>query len=238
MKLVKQHVNIIKVTRVPLLKWLVILCTVPVKSLDTPTHSRAFLYIVLFVLHCRIIVKTSKSWNNTWNHVVTKKTVKQIQIYFRFFKVATLCLMTALHTLFILSTIFMRNAFSLELVPTYAEHLLAAFPSLCSPTHPKPSTLGWGRVIVEARSSDAALHHPHWSNSPYTAWRCVLDHCPVEKHMIVPLNWIFCMFTVAFNFQPPISGYGYMLNFFNWLCMMKAYCWSYKWRKHILKSMN
>ena len=29
-------------------------------------------------------------------------------------------------------------------------------------------------VIVEARSSDAALHHsPSWSNSPYTAWRCV-----------------------------------------------------------------
>jgi hypothetical protein len=28
--------------------------------------------------------------NNTWNHVVTKKIVKQIKIYFRFFKVATL----------------------------------------------------------------------------------------------------------------------------------------------------
>ena len=27
---------------------------------------------------------------------------------------------------------------------------------------------------MEARSSDAALHHsPSWSNSPYTAWRCV-----------------------------------------------------------------
>jgi hypothetical protein len=25
---------------------------------------------------------------------------------------------------------------------TYAEHLLAAFPSLCGPTHPKPSQLG------------------------------------------------------------------------------------------------
>uniref|UniRef100_A0A4W5JQD5 Troponin I, fast skeletal muscle n=1 Tax=Hucho hucho TaxID=62062 RepID=A0A4W5JQD5_9TELE len=30
--------------------------------------------------------------------------------------------------------------------------------------------------IVEARSSDAELHHfPSWSNSPYTAWKCV---CP------------------------------------------------------------
>ena len=33
--------------------------TVPVKSLDTPTHSRVFLYFYYF-LHCRIIVKTSK----------------------------------------------------------------------------------------------------------------------------------------------------------------------------------
>ena len=32
---------------------------VPVKSLDTPTHSRVFLYFDYF-LHCRIIVKTSK----------------------------------------------------------------------------------------------------------------------------------------------------------------------------------
>ncbi|XP_031650272.1 F-box only protein 6 isoform X4 [Oncorhynchus kisutch] len=31
---------------------------------------------------------------------------------------------------------------SLEGVPTYAEHLLAAFPSLCGPTHSKPSHLG------------------------------------------------------------------------------------------------
>ena len=45
------------------------------------------------------------------------------------------------------------------------------------------------RVIVEARLSDEALHHsPSWSNSPYTAWRCVLGLCPVEKQMIVPLS--------------------------------------------------
>ncbi|XP_052313566.1 uncharacterized protein LOC118390860 isoform X2 [Oncorhynchus keta] len=61
----------------------------------------------------------------------------------------------------------------IEGVPTYAEHLLAAFPSLCGPTHSITSQLAC-RVIVEARSSDAALHHsPSWSNSTYTAWRCV-----------------------------------------------------------------
>ena len=59
------------------------LCTVPVKSLDTPAHSRVFLYFYYF-LHCIIIVKTLKLWNNTGNHVVTKKGVKQIKIYFIF----------------------------------------------------------------------------------------------------------------------------------------------------------
>ena len=86
--------------------------------------------------------------------------------------------MTALHTL--------GTLLFLSRVPTDAEHLLAAFPSLCGPTHPKPYQLGCGRVIVEARSSDAALNHSPWSNKPYTAWRCVLGHCPVEKQIIVP----------------------------------------------------
>ena len=38
---------------------------------------------------------------------------------------------------------------SLEGVPTYAEHLLAAFPSFCGPTHPNPSQSGdcGGQVI-------------------------------------------------------------------------------------------
>ena len=59
--------------------------------------------------------------------------------------------------------------------------ILAAFPSLCGPTHPKPSQLGC-LVIVETRSSDAALHFSSsWSNSPYTAWWCVLGHSPVGK---------------------------------------------------------
>ena len=39
--------------------------TVPVKTLDTPTHSRAFHYLFYYFLHCRIIVKTSKLWKNT-----------------------------------------------------------------------------------------------------------------------------------------------------------------------------
>ena len=41
-----------------------------------------------------------------------------------------------------------------------------------------PNHLNWVEVlvIVETRSSDAALHH-----SPYTACMCVLGHCPVEK---------------------------------------------------------
>ena len=72
-----------------------------------------------------------------------RNSVKQIKIFFlhfRLFKVATLCLVTALHTLGILSTSFTWNA--LPTVPPYAPHLLAAFPSLCGPTHPKPAQLG------------------------------------------------------------------------------------------------
>jgi hypothetical protein len=53
---------------------------------------------------------------------------------------------------------------------------------LCGPTHPKPSQLHYGWVIVEARSSDAALHHSPWSINPYTAWWCVLGHSPVETN--------------------------------------------------------
>jgi hypothetical protein len=118
-------------------------------------------------------------------------SVKQMKIYCRFYKVATFCLdesfAHSLHSLKQLHEEYFSN--SLEGVPTYAEHLLAAFPSLCGPTHPKPSQLGWGRGIVEARSSEAALHHSPWSNSHYTAWRCVFGHCPVE--IIVPnqMGW-------------------------------------------------
>uniref|UniRef100_A0A673WC85 GC-rich promoter binding protein 1 like 1 n=1 Tax=Salmo trutta TaxID=8032 RepID=A0A673WC85_SALTR len=61
-----------------------------------------------------------------------------------FFKVATLCLDDSLaqpwHSLNQLHEECFSN--SLEGIPTYAEHLLAAFPSLCGPTHPRPSQLG------------------------------------------------------------------------------------------------
>ena len=119
--------------------------------------------------------------------------VKQIKIYFVFQILESshtlpwwqLC--TLWHSLHQLQEVCFTN--SLEGVPTYAEHLLAAFSSLSDPTYPKPFQLGWSQVIVEARSSDAALHHSlSWSNNPYTAWRCVLDHWPVEKQMIVPLR--------------------------------------------------
>ena len=40
-------------------------CRVPVKGLDTPTHSRVFLYFY-YLLRCKIIVKTSKLLNNTY----------------------------------------------------------------------------------------------------------------------------------------------------------------------------
>ena len=73
------------------------------------------------------------------------KSIKSKYIlYFIFFKVAILCLddcfAHAWHSL----NQFHLECFSnsLEGLPTYAEHLLAAFSSLCSPTHPKPSQLG------------------------------------------------------------------------------------------------
>ena len=57
---------------------------VQVKGLDTPTHSRVFLYWYYF-LHYRIIVKTSKRWNYTHGIINTKKSVKQIKIDFIFY---------------------------------------------------------------------------------------------------------------------------------------------------------
>lgn len=62
-------------------------------------------------------------------------------LYFRFFKVS-------------LSPWFSN---SLEWVPIYAEHLLAALPSLAlQSTHPKPSQSGLCQVVVKNRSSDLA----------------------------------------------------------------------------------
>ena len=70
-----------------------------------------------------------------------QKSVKQIKIYFRFFKGATLCLDDSFaHTWHYLNQLHLESN-SLEGVCTYAEQLLSAFPSLCGPTHPKPSQL-------------------------------------------------------------------------------------------------
>jgi hypothetical protein len=114
----------------------------------TPTHSRDFLYFYFF-LHCRIIVKT--------NYEVTKNVLNKSKYFYILQSSHPLPMMTTLHTLGILSISFMRNAFPKILEFSHVEYLLAAF-----------------RVIVEACSSDAALHHsPSWSYSPYIAWRCV-----------------------------------------------------------------
>ena len=77
-----------------------------------------------------------------------QKSVKQIKIYFIFeiLQLATLCLDDSFahswHSLNQLHLECFSN--SLEGVPTYAVHLLAAFPSLCSPTH--PNHLNWVEV--------------------------------------------------------------------------------------------
>ena len=143
-----------------------------------------------YVLHCK-----KKLWihqNYKIAHMEScsnQKSVKQIQIYF-IFKILQMShpddsFAHSWHSPNQLHEECFSN--SLEGVLTYAyayaEYLLAAFPSLCGPTHPKPSSqLGWGRVTVEAKSSDAALHHsPCWLYSPYTDWRWVFGHCPVEN---------------------------------------------------------
>ena len=96
-------------------------------------------------------------------------------------------LMTALHTLGILSTSFTWNDFSnsLEEVPTYAEHLLAAFPSLCGPTHPKPIEFRWlWRLGHLMQHSITFLLCQNVLKQPGGG----LGHCPVEIQMIVPIS--------------------------------------------------
>ena len=107
-----------------------------------------------------------------------QKSVTQIKVYYIFevLQKATLCLDDSFaHFWYFLNQLHLELfSNSLEGVTTYAKHLLAAFPSLCGPTHPKPSQFGWGWGIVDARSSDTALHHSlSWSNGPYRARRCV-----------------------------------------------------------------
>jgi hypothetical protein len=83
--------------------------TVPVKSLDTPTHSRVFLYFLLF----------STLYNNSGNYEITQmescsnqKSIKQI------FKVARqLCTLLAFNQLNQLHKVVNWNAFQLTGVP-------------------------------------------------------------------------------------------------------------------------
>ena len=72
-----------------------------------------------------------------WNHVVTNKSTYILE--FRFFKLATLCLDNSFaHSWHYLNQLHLECfSNSLEGGPTYAGHLLAAFPSLCGSTHPK-----------------------------------------------------------------------------------------------------
>jgi hypothetical protein len=67
-------------------------------------------------------------------------------------QIATLCLDDSFaHSWNYLNKLHLECFYkSLEGVPTYAEHLMGAFPSFCGQTHPKPSQFGRGWVIVEA----------------------------------------------------------------------------------------
>lgn len=89
--------------------------------------------------------------------MVHKKSVNKAKsvLDFRFFKAATFYFVSfapCWHSFSELHEVTW-NVFtnSLEGVLVYAEHLLAACPSLCSPTHPKPSQLALLWLIAEAR---------------------------------------------------------------------------------------
>jgi hypothetical protein len=134
-----------------------------------------FLYFYSF-LHCRRIVKTSKLWNNTWNHVVTRKCeTNQNILYLTFFKVATLCLddnfAHACHSL---------NQLHLE-----------SFSNRLEGVHTCWALVGCFSITLRSNSSQTisiGLRPGDWrpghlmqhsitllfcKNSPYTAWRCV-----------------------------------------------------------------
>ena len=73
-----------------------LLCTVQTKSLDTPSHSKSFLYFHDYE-NCRFTLKASKLWINTCGIIygiiyITKKCeTTENMSYCRFFKVATFC---------------------------------------------------------------------------------------------------------------------------------------------------
>ena len=71
------------------------------------------------------------------------KVLNKSKNIFIFFKVASLCLDDSFaHSRHSQNQLPLECFFnSLEGVPTYAEHLLAAFPSLCGPTYPKSNQI-------------------------------------------------------------------------------------------------
>ena len=130
--------------------------------------------------------------SHIWSHVVTKKVLNKSKyiLDFRFFKVATCLDDSFAHSWHSLKQLH------LELFPS----VLKEFPymlSTCwllfhhSVVQLIPNHLNWVEVRWLWRPGHLmhALHHsPSWSNSLYTVWRCVLDHCPIKKQMIVPLS--------------------------------------------------
>ena len=67
-----------------LILWHMLKNTLPVKSLDTPSHLMVFLYFH----ECIKIMN-----EHIWNYVVNKKVQNNSKdvLYFRFFKIASLC---------------------------------------------------------------------------------------------------------------------------------------------------
>ena len=60
---------------------------VPIKSLDTPSHSMVFAYLYYFQFLIIIsILKLSKIKEKTWNYVVNKNMLnkQEYDLYFRF----------------------------------------------------------------------------------------------------------------------------------------------------------
>ena len=90
------------------------------------------------------------------------------KIYFIFFKVATLCLddiiAHAWNSLNQLHLECFSNSF--EGIPTYDEHLLAAFPSLCDSTHPKPSQFGSIAALFPHYAAVVRAHF-HWLSTGF-----------------------------------------------------------------------
>ena len=132
-----------------------------------------FVFIFYYFLPCRIIVKTSKLWNNTYGIMQWPKKCYN----FRFLKVSTLCLDDSFaHSWHSLNQLHLECfSKSLKGVPTFA------FPALCGPIHPKPSQLGWSQVIVEAgHLMQHSITHL-LGQIALTQPGAVFCQCPVEK---------------------------------------------------------